>query len=123
MMVLGWELFLIREVSLYPVVNPHTAALVGAMKWKGGSGVWGLARRVSGFGLQVSGFGCRKTPPFFEGPLFEGPAKNCRSGGRLLGLSCRLGGDNLSELSATYQPPADKSNTDNFPQGSFHDFI
>ena len=35
-----------------------------------------------------------------------------------LGLCYRLGGDNLSELSANYQPPGDKTCTDNSPQGS-----
>jgi len=35
-----------------------------------------------------------------------------------VGLCYRLGGDNLSELSANYQPPANKTGTDNSPQGS-----
>ena len=35
-----------------------------------------------------------------------------------LGLSRRLGGDDLSELSANYQPPADKIDTDNSPVSS-----
>jgi len=38
-----------------------------------------------------------------------------------LGLCYRLGGDNLSELSANYQPPADKTDTDNSPQGRNRD--
>ena len=33
-------------------------------------------------------------------------------------LCYRLGGDNVSEFSANYQPPADKPGTDNSPQGS-----
>ena len=36
----------------------------------------------------------------------------------LVGMCYQLGCDNLSDLSAIYQPPADKSVTDNSPQGS-----
>jgi len=35
-----------------------------------------------------------------------------------LGWCYRLGGVNLSEISANYQPPGDKIGTDNSPQGS-----
>ena len=88
--------FLMSEVPLYQVSS--------------------IGNQISGFGYRVSGTvgagSARAHQAIHEHVL---PAASRVACG---GLCYRLGGDNLSELSANHQPPSDKTGTDNSPQGS-----